>query len=97
MLVAVGVASVALWALVLAQLRDVSVRWLRVCAIPLALGQLVGVVGLAKLVLGRTFGELAEAWDHMAGWQRGLVGTFVVALATVAFIAMAGVAIVVLS
>ncbi len=41
------------------------------------------LVGLVELVTGLHITEVASAWDGLAGWQRGILGTLVVALAFV--------------
>lgn len=47
------------------------------------------LVGLVELVTGLHITEVASAWDSLAGWQRGVLGTLAVALAFV--LMMAGV------
>lgn len=85
------------WALVLGLLGDHHViespLVFKLLGFPLAIAIIVALLGLAQLVFGRTFGELARAWDEMAGWQRGVVGTIIVAIAVVAIITAAGLAI----
>jgi hypothetical protein len=52
----------------------------------------MSLVGLAQLVFGRTLGELARAWDDIAGWQRLIVGLLVVGIALTVIITGIGVA-----
>jgi hypothetical protein len=68
----------------------------KVLGFPLALAVFVAVMGLAKLVLGRSLGEMARDWDNLAGWQRGVVGLIVVALAIVVIMTAVGIMIVVM-
>ena len=46
----------------------------------------MALVGLIQFVGGVPFGELAQKWDSLAGWQRGILGTiFVIAACGVIF------------
>jgi hypothetical protein len=38
------------------------------------------LAGLIQLVSGVPFAELAERWDALHGWQRGVLGTLIVLL-----------------
>jgi hypothetical protein len=38
------------------------------------------LAGLIQLVSGVPFAELAERWDSLHGWQRGVLGTLTVLL-----------------
>ncbi len=51
------------------------------------------LVGLVELVSGRSFAELAQSWDDLAGWQRGILGLVIVARAVLAVMVAAGIAI----
>jgi hypothetical protein len=48
------------------------------------------LVGLVELVWGRHFDELSRRWDELRGWQRGLLGLVIVAMATVVIVTLAG-------
>lgn len=37
-----------------------------------------GLTGLIELVAGVPFIQLSDAWDGLAGWQRGILGIFIV-------------------
>lgn len=91
------VVGAALWAGLLALLGRYDVvhspRIYRILGIPFAGATIVALVGLAQLIFGRTLGELARAWDDMAGWQRLLTGLIVVAIAVTLFVTAAGLAI----
>jgi hypothetical protein len=39
--------------------------------------------GLLELVSGVPFAQIAGRWDQLAGWQRGVLGLLVVAVAFV--------------
>ncbi len=39
--------------------------------------------GLLELMTGRPFNELADSWDALAPWKRGVYGTIIVAAAAV--------------
>jgi hypothetical protein len=39
------------------------------------------LVGLVELVTGVPLSKVASAWDVLAGWQRGILGILVIALA----------------
>jgi hypothetical protein len=39
------------------------------------------LTGLVEVTTGKHVTEVASAWDSLAGWQRGVLGTLVVALA----------------
>ncbi|HET9862385.1 MAG TPA: hypothetical protein VFP37_03020 [Steroidobacteraceae bacterium] len=45
----------------------------------------IALAGLIELVTGTQFQKVAGAWDELAGWQRGVLGTLIV---TVAFLLM---------
>lgn len=46
------------------------------------------LVGLTEFASGRSFVELAQAWDDLRGWQRGLLGLAIVAVATVTIVSV---------
>lgn len=48
------------------------------------------LIGLVELVSGRPFGALAHEWDELKGWQRGIYGLIIVAIATLVILAIAG-------
>ena len=50
------------------------------------------LIGLTQLTTGRHFGELAHAWDSLAGWQRGVLGLVIVGIATAIIVGGIGVA-----
>jgi hypothetical protein len=80
---AMGVVWVALLLVVEGQGRNVLGPGLGLPGLPL-------VVGLVELVSGRSFDDLARSWDELTWWQRGLLGTVIVALATLVFIVTGG-------
>jgi hypothetical protein len=51
--------------------------------IPLATPAAWGLAGLLEVVTGLEFTQIARKWDELAGWQRGVLGLLVVALAVV--------------
>jgi uncharacterized membrane protein YagU involved in acid resistance len=48
------------------------------------------LMGLVELVFGRSFGALAQEWEELEGWQRGIYGLIVVVIATCVILAVAG-------
>jgi hypothetical protein len=40
-------------------------------------------IGFIELVTGRPYRQLAQAWMALKGWQRGVIGTFIVLAAIV--------------
>jgi hypothetical protein len=46
---------------------------------------------LTELITGIEFGELAGKWDDLRGWQRGVLGTVIVAIAGGAIVMTAGI------
>ena len=48
------------------------------------------LVGLVELVSGRSFGELSRKWDDLRGWQRGLLGLAIVAIALMVIVGGVG-------
>lgn len=57
-------------------------------AFPTLVGAAVGAYGLAglvEIVSGVPFKTLANRWDSLAGWQRGIVGTLIAIFAFAAF------------
>lgn len=46
--------------------------------VPLALPGAYALSGLVEFVTGVSFFELAAQWDQLEGWQRGILGTFIV-------------------
>jgi hypothetical protein len=51
-------------------------------------------MGLAELITGRTFHELAHHRDELKPWQRGVFGVLIVAIASIVIIAVAMIVIV---
>ena len=48
-------------------------------------------IGFIELVTGRPYRQLAQAWMALKGWQRGVIGTFIVLAAIVIMIVGMGV------
>ena len=46
--------------------------------IPFALPGAYALSGLVELITGVSFLDLARHWDDLQGWQRGILGTFIV-------------------
>nr|HEX4315116.1 hypothetical protein [Kofleriaceae bacterium] len=89
---AVGV----VWLVLLAVAHDQVVRSMfvvKLLAAPFAFVFVVAAVELPRLLLGRSFGELARSWDTFTGPQRFLAGVFVVACALIFLAVSAGIAI----
>lgn len=95
-----SVLAAAAWAVVLMLLKRYDVvanpRIYKLLGFPLAGTAIVALVGLAKVVLGRSLGEIGRGWDELAGWQRGLVGLLVVAIAVAVIMTAVGIAITVM-
>ena len=53
---------------------EVTPKGLMLAAIPGA----YGLVGLMEVATGISYGQWARKWDSMKGWQRGLLGLFIV-------------------
>jgi len=55
--------------------------------IPAAFPFVYFCIGFVEVVTHRPFNQLAHAWMELKGWQRGVIGTFivVVAIATILF------------
>ncbi len=51
--------------------------------IPLALPGAWALMGLLEVVTGVPFTQVAQKWDELAGWQRGVLGVLVVIVAFV--------------
>lgn len=49
------------------------------------------LAGLIQLVSGVPFVELAERWDALHGWQRGVLGTLIVLLSAVVIFGIAAI------
>ena len=49
--------------------------------IPLGLPGAYALSGLLELITGVSFFEYARRWDDLKGWQRGVLGVFVVVIA----------------
>lgn len=49
--------------------------------IPLAVPGAYALMGMLEIVAGVPFSEIAQKWDDLAGWQRGILGTVVVIIA----------------
>ncbi|MEO8844805.1 MAG: hypothetical protein ABI591_23660 [Kofleriaceae bacterium] len=88
----IGLAAVGAWTLLVQLVRPhvVDRRWQDILFAPMAVGALVALVGLAKVLLGRTLRELADEWSSMSGARRLLVGSLVVALAAGAIVIVFG-------
>ena len=41
----------------------------------------IGLVGFLEVLMNRPFSEMEEWWNNLKGWQRGVLGLFVVILA----------------
>lgn len=52
--------------------------------IPFALPGAYALIGILEIIVGVPFVDLADRWDDLAGWQRGILGTLVVAMAIAA-------------
>ncbi len=95
-----AVVGAAAWAGLLMVLKDHDLvrnpRVFKVLGFPLAGAAIVALFGLAKLVLGRSIAEIGQSWDDLKGWQRGLLGTFIVGLAVAMIITIVGFAITVM-
>ena len=93
-LIGIGLVFAALW---IALMEFVMVEKHRAVMGPgLGLPLLPLLVGLVELVSGKHFDELARRWDELRGWQRGVLGLVIVALATVVIVTLAGFAVVLL-
>lgn len=57
-----------------------------VAMIPLAIPGVYALIGLLEIIAGVPFVEIAEKWDSLAGWQRGVLGLFIVVCAFAAAI-----------
>ncbi|WP_306524323.1 hypothetical protein [Dokdonella sp.] len=55
--------------------------------IPLAIPGAYALMGIVEMVSGTDFFEIAQKWDDLDGWQRGVLGTLVVILAFAALFA----------
>ena len=55
------------------------------------------LVGLVELVSGRSIQELAQRWDELQGWQRGVLGLAIVAIATTVILVIASTIVVMLA
>lgn len=80
------VGSVLAWYLV-AWIRQKGYTPNAFAMIPLATPAAWGLAGLLEVVTGLPFTGIAQKWDDLAGWQRGVLGLLVVALA---FVVMMG-------
>ena len=58
-----------------------------VAMIPLAIPGVYALIGLLEIIAGVPFIEIAATWESLAGWQRGLLGLFIVVCAFAAAIA----------
>ena len=54
----------------------------------LALPGAWAIIGLIEAVSGRPFAEFRGMWDELSGWQRGIFGLAVAAVAFVVFLAL---------
>jgi len=86
-IIAVGALIAVAWTAVVLALSERGRQFwgpgLGVPAVPL-------LVGLVELVAGRTFLDLAQRWDELKGWQRGILGLVIVAIATTVFVVVGG-------
>jgi hypothetical protein len=57
----------------------------------IALPGAFGLAGLLELATGIRFQDISSAWDSLAGWQRGVLGTLIVIAAF--FLMMVGIVI----
>lgn len=48
-------------------------------------------IGFIELITGRPYRQLAQAWMALKGWQRGVIGTFIVLAAMAIMIVGIGV------
>lgn len=83
------------WMVLLAVAHDQIVRSMfviKLLAAPFAFAFVVAAVELPRLLLGRSFGELARSWDSYSGLQRFVAGLFVVVCALVFLAVSAGIA-----
>ena len=48
------------------------------------------IAGLVEVVSGRSIADLAQRWDALKGWQRGVLGIVIVAIATTIIVVIAG-------
>ena len=93
-LIGIGLVFGALW---FAMMEFLMVeRHRQVMGPGLGLPLLPLLIGLVELASGRHFDELSRRWDQLRGWQRGLLGLVIVALATVVILTLAGFAVVLL-
>jgi hypothetical protein len=52
--------------------------------IPFAFPGVYALTGILEIIAGVPFMDLADRWDSLAGWQRGILGTLIVMLALAA-------------
>jgi len=77
-----GLAAIGAWVVLVQLVRPhVPRSWQQILYAPMAVGALLALVGLAKVLLGRTLRELAQQWDSMSSLRQLLFGSLVVALA----------------
>jgi hypothetical protein len=86
-IIGVGLVIAAVWIAIILVLDDHG-RQMMGPGLGLPLVPLL--VGLTELVSGRHFDDLAKSWDDLRGWQRGLLGTVIVAIAIVVFVVIGG-------
>lgn len=55
------------------------------------------VAGVVEVVSGRSIAELAQRWDELKGWQRGILGLVIVATSTAVIVLIAGTVVVILA
>jgi hypothetical protein len=75
---ALGIVVGALWVGLVLLLSD---RGVELYGPGLGVPLLPVLIGLIEVVSGKRFGQLAQSWDELAGWQRFLLGLFIAALA----------------
>lgn len=49
--------------------------------IPLAVPGAYSLMGVLEIITGVPFLEIAQKWDNLAGWQRGILGLLIVLVA----------------
>ena len=47
----------------------------------------IGLVGMLEVLMNRPFSEMEDWWNNLKGWQRGVLGVFVVIVAFAVLIA----------
>ena len=81
--VALGTAAAVAVGIFVAWLRGKGYSPNMFAMIPLALPGAWALMGLLEVVTGVPFTQVAQKWDELAGWQRGVLGVLVVIVAFV--------------